>query len=71
MYIQGDFFTYPFTSLQWFSFYNSDGDLLTLHQQPIYTEDWIGLKYLDENDKLEFKDCEGAHVSGILNFFLR
>ncbi|RIA98034.1 palmitoyl-protein thioesterase 1 [Glomus cerebriforme] len=46
----------------WFSFYSSEGDLLTLHQQPIYTEDWIGLKYLDKNGKLDFKDCEGAHM---------
>jgi len=36
---------------------------LTLHEQPLYNEDWIGLKDLDENGKLEFRDCEGAHVS--------
>ncbi|RGB26930.1 Alpha/Beta hydrolase protein [Rhizophagus diaphanus] len=46
----------------WFSFYNSEGVLLTLHEQPLYNEDWIGLKDLDENGKLEFRDCEGAHM---------
>ncbi|CAI2173438.1 5408_t:CDS:2 [Funneliformis geosporum] len=46
----------------WFSFYDTKGELLDLFHQPIYTEDWIGLKSLYENGKLEFKDCEGAHM---------
>jgi palmitoyl-protein thioesterase len=55
----------------WFSYYDSEGDLLTLYKQPIYTEDWIGLKDLDENGRLEFKDCEGPHMQISLEYLQR
>ncbi|CAG8656019.1 9543_t:CDS:2 [Funneliformis mosseae] len=55
----------------WFSFYNSEGELLDLFHQPIYTEDWIGLKSLYENGKLEFKDCEGAHMQIPLEYLIQ
>ncbi|CAG8474457.1 3439_t:CDS:2, partial [Acaulospora colombiana] len=45
----------------WFSFYDEEGDIVPVHQQPLYKQDWIGLKKLDEAGKLIFKDCEGAH----------
>ncbi|CAJ0635238.1 6400_t:CDS:10 [Entrophospora sp. SA101] len=46
----------------WFSFYNETGEMIDLIDQPLYKEDWIGLKELNENNKLIFKDCEGQHM---------
>jgi hypothetical protein len=42
---------------EWFGYY-AIGDvsqLLPMQQQPIYTEDWIGLQELDKADKLVFQ----------------
>jgi len=51
----------------WFSFYNGTV-LLPVRQQAIYTEDWIGLKALDQAGRLEFKDAPGGHMHFTLDF---
>ena len=33
-----------------------------LQDRKMYTEDWLGLRSLDENDRLEFKTIEGGHM---------
>ena len=47
-----------------FGFYIQGQDLLTLklEQLPIYNEDWLGLKVLDQEDRLYFLDMEGDHM---------
>ncbi|CAM0139330.1 unnamed protein product [Umbelopsis sp. WA50703] len=46
----------------WFWFYNEDGDLVPLKEQPLYTEDWLGLKALDNKNGIDFEVCPGAHM---------
>ncbi|CAG8715878.1 7586_t:CDS:2, partial [Acaulospora morrowiae] len=53
----------------WFSFYNEENEVIPIRQQPLYKEDWIGLKKLDETGKLIFKDCDGPHMQIGLEYF--
>ncbi|MCJ1381180.1 hypothetical protein MMC17_004289 [Xylographa soralifera] len=47
----------------WFSEVNATtGKETKLKDRPIYQEDWLGLKTLDEHNKLEFKLTEGGHM---------
>ncbi|MCJ1402898.1 hypothetical protein MMC11_006119 [Xylographa trunciseda] len=47
----------------WFSEFNATtGEETKLKDRPIYQEDWLGLKTLDEQNKLEFKLTEGGHM---------
>ena len=34
-------------------------EIIPMRQQAIYTEDWIGLKELDQRQALIEKDCQG------------
>ena len=36
--------------------------IIPLRLHPIYTEDWIGLRQLDEEDRLVFETCDGEHM---------
>ncbi|KAK3195168.1 hypothetical protein Dsin_026478 [Dipteronia sinensis] len=48
----------------WFGYY-PDGSLDTIlpaQQTPLYTEDWIGLKTLDEAGKVKFINVSGGHL---------
>ena len=45
------------------------GQLVPLAQQPLWTEDWLGLKQLSEAGKLEFKEIEGEHMQFSLDWF--
>lgn len=40
----------------------TDGTITPLQKRKIYTEDWIGLKVLDQQDKLEFRTIPGEHM---------
>ncbi|KAL8811392.1 MAG: hypothetical protein Q9223_001786 [Gallowayella weberi] len=47
----------------WFADYNETSDKVTwLQDRRIYREDWLGLKWLDEKERLEFKVAEGKHM---------
>ncbi|KAL8807700.1 MAG: hypothetical protein Q9182_000511 [Xanthomendoza sp. 2 TL-2023] len=47
----------------WFADYNETSDEVTwLQDRKIYREDWLGLKWLDEKERLEFKVAEGKHM---------
>ncbi|WVQ82426.1 hypothetical protein IAT38_004554 [Cryptococcus sp. DSM 104549] len=37
-------------------------EIIPLYQQPIYTEDWIGLRALDEQGGLRLEHCPGEHM---------
>ncbi|KAG9301187.1 hypothetical protein G9A89_012570 [Geosiphon pyriformis] len=54
----------------WFSFYNEDGDLEPLCDTPLYKQDWIGLKILNEDARLVFKEIEGGHMQISLEYLL-
>jgi palmitoyl-protein thioesterase len=47
-----------------FEFYatGSDSKIVPLHDSPIYKEDWIGLKQLDEKGRLVFIEVDGGHI---------
>jgi len=41
-----------------------------MHKQPLYIEDWIGLRTLDERGGVIFDVCEGDHME-IMNCWER
>jgi len=57
---------------EWFGYYAdySISKILPLQQMPIYQEDWIGLKTLDDGGKLLFETCPGNHMNITLPWFL-
>ncbi|KAJ5998496.1 hypothetical protein N7451_006306 [Penicillium sp. IBT 35674x] len=40
----------------------TDGTVTPLQKRTLYTEDWIGLKVLDQQDKLDFRTIPGEHM---------
>ncbi|KAJ7928596.1 palmitoyl-protein thioesterase [Mycena leptocephala] len=36
--------------------------LVPMHEQPLYEEDWIGLRELDERGGVVFAECKGEHM---------
>jgi len=57
---------------EYFGYYadGSTSHLLTLQEMDIYIEDWIGLKALDESNKLQFLPCPGNHMQFTLDWFI-
>jgi len=56
---------------EWFGYYKI-GDLntkLTMEQQDIYQQDWIGLKQLDQSGRLIQIALEGEHMDIDENWF--
>lgn len=48
----------------WFSEVNTtSGEVTPLKERKLYKDDWLGLKELDEKDKLDFKSVPGGHMS--------
>ncbi|KAH7915205.1 Alpha/Beta hydrolase protein [Hygrophoropsis aurantiaca] len=39
-----------------------DKAIIPMHRQPIYTEDWIGLRTLDERGAITLATCPGEHM---------
>ncbi|KAL8728210.1 MAG: hypothetical protein Q9166_005558 [cf. Caloplaca sp. 2 TL-2023] len=47
----------------WFADYNKTSDEITwLKERQLYKEDWLGLRSLDEQERLEFRVAEGKHM---------
>ena len=48
----------------WFGFYreNSSLEMLPLSRSPLYLDDWIGLRSLDEAGRLHFASCNCIHT---------
>jgi palmitoyl-protein thioesterase len=40
----------------------STGSIIHMRQQPLYQEDWIGLRELDERKRVVFELCKGEHM---------
>ena len=49
---------------EWFGFYElgQAQTMLNYNETQLYQEDWIGLKTLDENGKVDFLVSEGDHL---------
>lgn len=48
----------------WFAEVNqTSGEITTLRDRSIYKEDWLGLRSLDEQNKLDFKTVPGPHMA--------
>jgi len=47
----------------WFSYFAVNGTVVPMEQQPIYIDDWIGLKTLNNAGKLQFVALPGNHLS--------
>jgi len=58
-----DTFVQPRES-EWFGFYDIGQDKVVqdVTNTTLYTEDWIGLKYLMDNKKVDFISCVGQHL---------
>jgi len=57
---------------EWFAYYppNSTDVIIPMKEQPIYTEDWIGLKTLDQSGRLHLLDIPNAdHMQFTLQWF--
>eukprot|EP00877_Chromochloris_zofingiensis_P005879 jgi/Chrzof1/1544/Cz10g11240.t1 len=54
----------------WFSFYNGTA-LVPLEEQPLYTEDWIGLKRLHQTGGLVFEEAPGEHMQFTLDWYTK
>ncbi|KAI9353097.1 Alpha/Beta hydrolase protein [Pilaira anomala] len=46
----------------WFWIDNGHKELVPLHNQTLYQDDWLGLKTLDDQGRLEFLVCPGEHM---------
>ena len=56
---------------EWFGFYVDGQDQLVapLEQSALYTEDWLGLKTLNDQGRLVFLSCPGNHLQMPAGFF--
>jgi len=56
---------------EWFGFYvpGQDKKVLTLQETPLYQEDWLGLKQLDQQGKLKFLSVVGEHLQFSIQWF--
>ena len=56
---------------EWFEFYElgQAQKMLPYNQTDLYKEDWIGLKTLDEQGKLDFLTSDGDHLQFSDEFF--
>jgi len=56
---------------EWFGFYapGQDKNVLTLQQTPLYQEDWLGLRQLDQQGKLAFLSVVGEHLQFSIAWF--
>jgi len=48
----------------WFEFYTLGQDKIIepLKNSTLYQQDWVGLKQLDQQNKLQFLTCDGDHL---------
>ena len=47
----------------------SDSEIRPMRESPVYLEDWIGLRTLDESGRLVFLEEEADHVNSDDEFF--
>ncbi|KAJ1725871.1 hypothetical protein LPJ61_005597 [Coemansia biformis] len=56
-----DTMIYPASST-WFGFVDADGDEVPLESTDLYREDWLGLRELAEDSRLQFVTIDGKHM---------
>ncbi|KYQ90485.1 palmitoyl-protein thioesterase 1 [Tieghemostelium lacteum] len=58
---------------EWFGFYTpgSDKDIQTMEETDLYIEDWIGLRYLDENGQVIKLSTDGNHLQFTDDWFVQ
>eukprot|EP00088_Acartia_fossae_P064055 TRINITY_DN7864_c0_g1_i1.p1 TRINITY_DN7864_c0_g1~~TRINITY_DN7864_c0_g1_i1.p1 ORF type:complete len:314 (-),score=46.57 TRINITY_DN7864_c0_g1_i1:222-1136(-) len=48
---------------EWFGWFSGEGaDMVPFNQTDLYTQDWIGLKTLDQENRLHFMEVDGNHL---------
>ncbi|KAJ2726320.1 hypothetical protein GGI07_000631 [Coemansia sp. Benny D115] len=57
-----DAMIYPHAS-SWFGFVDAEGNETDMRGSQMYREDWLGLRQLDEDGRLEFLALPGKHMS--------
>lgn len=45
-----------------FSLFRSEETIIPMREHPLYKENWIGLKELDERNAIIFDTCKGEHM---------
>ena len=57
---------------EWFGYYEPGQGkvMLSYNETKLYTEDWIGLKKLDDEGKVDFLSVEGDHLRFTDEFFV-
>jgi len=57
---------------EWFGWYQPGSDKLTvpLNQTALYEEDWLGLRVLDQQNKLQFVTCDTDHLQFTTQWFI-
>ncbi|XP_069125987.1 palmitoyl-protein thioesterase 1-like [Argopecten irradians] len=57
---------------EWFGFYKpgQDKEVVPLQNTPMYTEDWLGLKAMDTDNRLHFLSYPGDHLQFTEEFFI-
>jgi len=57
---------------EWFGWYvpGQDKDVQTLQETPLYQEDWLGLKEMDQNGQLTFLATIGDHLQFTKEWFI-
>lgn len=67
-----DFVVVPNDS-SWFAYYPwgslNRSEILPMNQTQLYKQDWIGLKSLDEQGKIVFKECPAMHMKFTMTYF--
>merc|ERR1719183_2875681 len=67
-----DFVVVPNDS-SWFAYYPwgtlDRRKILPMNQTELYKQDWIGLKALDEQGRIVFKECPAMHMKFTLSYF--
>jgi len=66
-----DSFVQPIDS-EWFSWYapNNDKVVVPYNETDLYVQDWIGLRYLDENGRVDFLSVVGDHLRFTEQWFI-
>ncbi|KAI9202002.1 palmitoyl-protein thioesterase-like protein 1 [Polychytrium aggregatum] len=54
----------------WFANLDKDGAVVPLEQQDLWTEDRLGLRFLNDNGRLHFLTAPGPHMNGTADYIL-
>ena len=54
---------------EWFGVWDSERNEIRLKEQDQYSQDWLGLKTLDDRDSLFFYRGEGDHMHLVQSMF--